>query len=239
MTLFFDVLLSLSALIILEIILGIDNLVFLSILTEQLPKNTRHRARQWGLSFALVTRLLLLAAALWLTHLTTPLIQISDLSFSVRDFFLLCGGGFLITKATQEIHNEMSVYKKTRKYHLHKKFYPVVFQIAIMDLIFSLDSVLTAVGLTSNFFIMATAITIAIGVMLYASKPVSHFITQYPTIKMLALAFLILIGMVLVADGLSFYIPRGYVYFAMGFSLGVEALNLIKRAKPRNVKKKD
>jgi predicted tellurium resistance membrane protein TerC len=230
-----DILVSLLALIILEIVLGIDNLVFLSILTEKLPKEQRRSARRWGLMFAWVTRLLLLASAVWLAKLTHPFVSFSDFSFSVRDVFLFLGGAFLIAKATQEIHHEVGeseteVLKTNIK---NITFRSVVTQVAVMDIIFSLDSVLTAIGLTTRFWVMAAAISCAIFVMIYASEPVSQFIDKHPTIKMLALSFLILIGMVLVADSFSFHIPRAYIYFAMGFSLGVEALNHIKRSKSR------
>ncbi|KTD21051.1 TerC family protein [Legionella londiniensis] len=228
-----EIFLSLLALIILEIILGVDNLVFLSILTEKLPKEQRKKARQWGLTFAWMTRLLLLASAVWIVKLKTPFIILGEFSFSVRDLFLLLGGGFLIAKATQEIHIEVgNVEEELRELGaVSTSFRSVVIQIAIMDIIFSLDSVLTAIGLTTRFWVMAFAITCAILVMIYASEPVSHFIEKHPTVKMLALSFLILIGMVLVADSFAFHVPRGYVYFAMGFSLGVESLNLLKQAR--------
>lgn len=228
-----DIFLSLSALIILEIILGIDNLVFLAILTEKLPKTQRQKARRWGLCFAWLTRLFLLATAVQLAKLTTPFLTVGDYSFSVRDLFLFLGGAFLIAKATQEIHSEVDtitphqIKKRTGAITFHK----VVIQVALMDIIFSLDSVLTAVGLTSRFWVMALAITCAIVVMIYASDPLSSFIEKYPTLKMLALSFLILIGTVLVADSFAFHIPRGYIYFAMSFSLAVETLNLVKRVR--------
>ena len=226
---------SLLALIILEIILGIDNLVFLSILTERLPKTDRKRARRWGLAFAWLTRLALLASAVWLVKLTQPFLTLYAFSLSIRDVFLLIGGAFLIMKATQEIHREMEGFDEPKispkTDTASMKFKRVVIQVAIMDIIFSLDSVLTAIGLTNQFWIMALAISIAIVVMIWASEPVSMFIEKHPTIKMLALSFLILIGTVLVADGLAFHVPRAYIYFAMGFSLGVESLNLIRQKK--------
>lgn len=233
-----DITLSLMALVVLEIILGVDNLVFLSILTEKLPRAQRKKARRWGLTFAWVTRLILLASAVWLVKLTKPLMTFGELDFSIRDLFLLLGGGFLIAKATQEIHLEVTdeIDDLMDSPNGVVSFRSVVIQVALMDIIFSLDSVLTAVGLTHIYWVMALAITIAILVMIFASESVSHFIEKHPTIKMLALSFLILIGMVLVADAFSFHVPRGYIYFAMGFSLGVEALNLFKRA--RNKKKK-
>jgi predicted tellurium resistance membrane protein TerC len=234
---------SLFALIILEIVLGIDNLVFLAILTERLPRESRKRARRWGLTFAWMTRLLLLASAVWLVRLTAPLITFADFSFSGRDLFLMLGGAFLIAKATQEIHHEVEpdvIEEKINKFSVPVAgFYGVVLQIGIMDIIFSLDSVLTAVGLTPYFWVMATAITIAIIIMIWASEPVSAFIEKHPTIKMLALSFLILIGMLLVADGFSYHMPRGYIYFAMGFSLGVEGLNLLKRKRRKQKKLKN
>lgn len=228
---FLNISLSILTLTVLEIILGIDNLVFLSILTEKLPVKERKRARYWGLSFAWVTRLMLLASAVWIVHLTEPLLVISDFSFSIRDMFLFAGGAFLIMKATQEIHFELEEqdnFLKEKRSSV-KTFRAVVLQVALMDVIFSLDSVLTAIGLTTNFLVMGIAITIAILIMIYASNPVGQFIEKHPTVRMLALSFLILIGTMLIADGFSFHVPRGYLYFSMGFSLAVEALNLIRR----------
>lgn len=229
-----DIFISLLALIILEIVLGIDNLVLLSILTEKLPREKRKRARRWGLTFAWMTRLILLACAVYLAQLTKPLFTISTLSFSARDIFLFMGGAFLIWKATDEIHQDVTGEEIETAADVHPKsaasFRGVVIQVALMDIIFSFDSVLTAIGLTNHYFVMALAITCAIIVMIFASEWVSRFISNYPTVKMLALSFLILIGMVLVADSFSFHVPRAYVYFAMGFSLSVEFLNIIKRS---------
>lgn len=235
-----DVFLSLIALVVLEIILGIDNLVFLSILTEKLPRAQRKKARRWGLSFAWVTRLILLVSAIWLVKLTKPLLHVAGFTFSMRDIFLFAGGAFLIAKATQEIHGEVGD-QDTQQREFGKPmstFKGVVTQVAMMDIIFSLDSILTAIGLTQRFWVMALAITCAILVMIYASDPVSRFIEKNPSIKMLALSFLILIGTVLIADGFSFHVPRGYVYFAMGFSLGVESLNLFKTSRRKKRKAK-
>lgn len=230
---FLDITISLLVLIILEIVLGIDNLVFLAILTEKLPKELRKSARHWGLTFAWVTRLLLLASAVWLSKLTNPLFSMGEFTFSIRDLFLFTGGAFLIAKATQEIHHEVAKAEINPISPRRASFKAVVFQVAVMDIIFSLDSVLTAIGLTTRFWVMAVAITIAILIMIYASESVSRFITKHPTIKMLAISFLILIGMVLVADSFSFHVPRGYIYFAMGFSLSVEMLNLLKSDRKR------
>lgn len=235
---FIDITVSLIILIILEIVLGIDNLVILSILSEKLPPEQRKKARRWGLTFSWISRLILLALAVDLIQLTQPLLTIHHITFSARDFFLMLGGIFLIWKATEEIHQDVmseTTLPVNKKMHSYKaNFVKVIMQIAIMDIIFSLDSVLTAVGLTTLFWVMALAITCAILIMIFASEAVSLFIKEHPTIKMLALSYLILIGMVLIADGFSFHIPRGYVYFAMGFSLAVEALNLIKKSRVRN-----
>lgn len=229
-----DISLSLVTLTILEIVLGIDNLVFLAIISQKLPPHLQRKARQIGLTLAWVTRLMLLASAVWITKLTNPLFQIMGNQFSGRDLFLIAGGVFLLTKATQEIHLELdpdatekTITAKTARFSF------VIAQIAILDIIFSLDSVLTAIGLTQRFWLMAVAITIAILTMLLASEPLSRFVERHPSIKMLALSFLILIGMVLIADGFEFHIPRGYIYFAMGFSLFIESLNMIQRKRRR------
>ncbi len=231
---------GLCALVLLEIILGIDNVVFLGILAHRLPKEDRKRVTRWGLMLAWVSRLLMLASALWLVRFSKPFCTIGTLAFSVRDIFFMMGGAFLIAKATQEIHTEVAKDQgeegepqsgESAKNNI--VFWKVVFQIALMDIIFSFDSVLTAIGLTSQYWVMSVAMTIAILVMLFASRIVNEVIARYPTLKMLALSFLILIGMVLVADGLSLHIPRGYVYFAMSFSLSVESLNLFKRTRRR------
>lgn len=226
-----EVILSILALIILEIVLGIDNLVFLSLLVDKLPEKQRKKARQWGLTFAWISRLILLASAQWLVKATTPLLTVGSFSFSLRDLFLFAGGVFLIAKATEEIHIEMQLVQKKKTVTSSKKkatFQKIVFQVASMDVVFSIDSVLTAIGLTQHFMIMAVAITCAILVMVFAAESVGRFIETYPTIKMLALSFLVLIGTLLVADSCSFHVPRGYLYFSMGFALLVELLNIYK-----------
>jgi predicted tellurium resistance membrane protein TerC len=229
----FEIAVTLITLTILEIILGIDNLVFLAILSQRLPERLQKKARQIGLSLAWISRLALLGSAIWLTKLTTPLFTIFGLALSGRDLFLLCGGLFLLTKSTQEIHSELEPEKEglgtTKK--VRAGFLMVLTQIVVLDMVFSLDSVLTAIGLTQNFVLMAIAISIAIIIMIFASEPLSRFIHRHPTIKMLALSFLILIGTFLVADGLGYHIPRGYLYFAMAFSLMVESLNMWRRKK--------
>lgn len=231
---FLDIALSFLTLTILEVILGIDNLVFLAIVTQRLPKAQQPKARRLGLTLAWVTRLMLLASAIWLTRLTQPLFSLFAYTFSWRDVFLIAGGLFLLAKSTQEIHAELEPDKPEKSLKVQAvKMHWVVIQIALLDIIFSLDSVLTAIGLTRRFWLMASAITIAIVAMLCASEPLSRFVERHPTIKMLALSFLILIGTVLIADGFEFHIPRGYIYFAMGFSLFVESLNILVRKRRR------
>ena len=230
-----DLLLGLLVLIVIEVILSIDNLIFLSVLTARLPPGAREKARFWGLLLALFGRLLLLGLAMGVSHLTTPWFWWGDWSISSRDVFLLLGGGFLIVKATQEIHREVEP-EPCEEAATNRKpvsFAATVLQVVAMDGVFSLDSILTAVGLTSSYGVMAIAISVAMMVMLYASGPVSHFIMTHPTIKLLAFSFLLMIGVVLIADGLAFHIPRGYLYFAMGFSFAVEGLQLIKKANRR------
>lgn len=230
-----DILMSLVTLTILEVVLGIDNLVFLAIISQRLPRHQQKRARQFGLTLAWVTRLLLLASALWLTKLTAPLISVSSLNLSGRDLFLILGGLFLLAKSTQEIHAELEpIHEEKTIKTKFASFTMVVAQIAVLDIIFSLDSVLTAIGLTDRFWLMAVAITIAIVTMVFASEPLSRFVEKHPTIKMLALSFLIMIGMVLIADGFAFHVPRGYIYFAMAFSLFVEMLNMFARKRRRS-----
>lgn len=240
MTEFLDITLSLITLTILEVVLGIDNLVFLAIISQKLPKHQQERARKIGLTLAWVTRLILLASAVWITKLTTPIISFSQWEFSGRDIFLIAGGIFLLIKATQEIHHELepedSGLKNSLTSNKKSKFSVVVTQIAILDIIFSLDSVLTAIGLTQRFWLMAVAITIAIIAMVFASEPLSRMIERHPTLKMLALSFLILIGTVLIADGFAVHIPRGYIYFAMGFSMLIEFLNMAKRKRQKKIK---
>ncbi len=223
-----DMLLALGTLTILEVILGIDNLVFLSILTHKLPKDQQSKARKIGLSVAWMTRLLFLASALWLSKLVTPLFTIFSLEVTARDLFLFCGGLFLLWKATEEIHQqlEMPVKQVVNAQIKYQVFWWVILQIAILDIVFSLDSVLTAIGLSDQFWVMAIAISIAILAMIFVSEPLSAFIERHPSVRMLALSFLILIAMVLIADAFHSHIPRGYIYFAMGFSLSVECLNL-------------
>jgi predicted tellurium resistance membrane protein TerC len=218
---------SLISLTALEIVLGVDNIVVLSILTQRLPPAEAKRARAVGLALALALRLLLLSAISWITRLTYPVFTAVGQDFSWRDAILIGGGLFLMVKATQEIHAEIEGGDDAADAPKTKaKFGAVITQIAIMDLVFSLDSIITAVGLAREIEIMATAIIIAIGVMYVAAGPVSGFIKRHPTTKMLGLCFLILIGVALVADGFGMHLPRGYIYFAMAFAALVEAFNV-------------
>jgi predicted tellurium resistance membrane protein TerC len=226
---YLDIGISFITLTILEIVLGIDNLVFLAIISQKLPRGQQKRARQIGLTLAWLTRLMLLTSAIGLVKFTTPLFTVFNYGFSVRDLFLLAGGLFLLAKATQEIHHELDPLPSQDRFSQKiPTFTVVVTQIAVLDIIFSLDSVLTAIGLTQRLWLMAAAITIAIILMLFASEPLSRFIERHPSIKMLGLSFLILIGMVLIADSFQTHIPRGYIYFAMGFSLFVEMMNVYR-----------
>ncbi|SHO53029.1 TerC family protein [Desulfopila aestuarii] len=223
---------SLVTLTVLEIVLGIDNIVFITLLVGKLPENKRGLARQFGLLAAMVTRVLLLLSIAWLARLETPLFAILDNQVSARDLVLLGGGLFLIYKAVVEIHGSLEG-GDTREAPQHfASLLPVIIaQIAVIDIVFSLDSVITAVGLADHVPVMVAAIVIAIGVMMLAAAPIGKFVEQHPTIKVLALAFLVLVGIALVAEGTGHEMPKGYLYFAMAFSFAVEMLNLRLRAK--------
>jgi predicted tellurium resistance membrane protein TerC len=210
----------------LEIVLGIDNIVFISIITGELPPHQRGRARVVGLALAMIMRIALLASVSWIVKLTNPLVEVAGRDLSGRDLIMLGGGLFLIYKATREIHDKLEGEEDDRGRRAPSSFAAVITQIALLDGIFSLDSVITAVGMTDNFGIMVAAVVTAVSIMLVASGPISEFVQTHPTIKMLALNFLLLIGMTLVAEGWHFHIPKGYLYFAMGFSIFVEVLNL-------------
>ena len=217
---------SLITLMALEIVLGIDNLVFISILAGRLPAHQQSKARKVGLAMALITRLMLLATLAWIVTLTEPFIHIGGFGLSWRDVILIIGGLFLLYKATHEIHTEVEGDAEDKgPGRTGTTFLAVVSQIAIIDIIFSLDSVITAVGMADQLWVMVVAVVAAVIVMLVAADPLSNFIAAHPTVKMLALSFLLLIGVMLIAEGLHFHIPKGYVYFALGFSVMVEALN--------------
>jgi predicted tellurium resistance membrane protein TerC len=214
-----------------EIVLGIDNIIFLAILVGRLPKAQQKRARFIGLSLAMVTRILLLLSLTWLMKLTAPLFAILGNEISGRDIVLIVGGLFLLFKSTMEIHTSLEGAEHEKKAGGSASFISVVSQIAVIDIIFSLDSVITAVGLAQHVEVMVAAIIIAVIVMMLSAGAISDFIDRHPTIKMLALSFLILIGVALIADGFELHIPKGYIYFAMAFSVMVEMLNLKMRKK--------
>ena len=219
---------ALVTLTVLEIVLGIDNVVFISILVSRCDPVRAKHARQIGLSLALVFRIIMLFGLTWLMKLTQPLFSIYGLGFSWRDFILIGGGMFLIAKATHEIHGEVEARDhQAEATVVSQSFTLVVIQLIVVDLIFSLDSIITAIGMAKDIEIMIAAVVIAMIVMYLASGPVSAFIAKHPTTKMLALAFLLLIGMALVADGFEVHVPRGYIYFAMAFAAAVEAFNVI------------
>lgn len=228
---------SLLTLTALEIVLGIDNLIFISILSNNLPAHQQKSARRTGLALAVITRLLLLATIAWLAGVTQPLFSVADYPVSLRDIILIGGGLFLLAKGTTEIHATVEGVEEEMRAPRAVGFATVIVQIMILDIVFSLDSVITAVGMAQHLSVMATAIIIAVIIMLFAAEPLSRFIHEHLSIKMLALSFLILVGVALVADGMGFHIPKGYLYFAIAFSVAVEALNLTatkrRRAKMR------
>jgi predicted tellurium resistance membrane protein TerC len=217
----------------LEIVLGIDNIIFITILANRLPEAQRERARRSGLMLAMGTRILLLLSLAWVMRLTEPLFEIIGYAVSGRDLILFFGGLFLIAKSTMEIHSALEGPEEHKVASAAKVgFLGVIIQIGVLDIIFSLDSVITAVGLAEHVEVMIVAIVAAVLVMMWAAGPVGAFVERHPTIKMLALSFLILIGVALVGEGAGFHIPKGYIYFAMAFSLGVEMLNIrVRRAR--------
>jgi len=219
-------LVALITLTVLEIVLGIDNIIFISILAGKLPANQQGRARSLGLVAAMVTRILLLFSLAWLTRLTAPLFGVFGHEFSGRDLILLLGGLFLLAKATFEIHDKLEGDEGHRQARVAVSFGAVIAQIMVLDIVFSLDSVITAIGMARQLWVMVTAVVLAVAVMLVAAGPISEFVNRHPTVKVLALSFLLLIGFSLVADGLGQHISKGYIYFAMGFSVFVEMLNL-------------
>jgi predicted tellurium resistance membrane protein TerC len=227
-------LLTLTAL---EIVLGVDNIIFISILVGRLPPEQRARARMIGLGLAMVMRIALLLSLAWMMRLTDPLFSVFRQGFSGRDLILLFGGLFLLAKSVIEIHNSLEG-EATDAHGVPRQaaFYGTLVQIAIIDIVFSLDSVITAVGMVDDIPIMVLAIVIAVAVMMFAAKPIGDFVDAHPTIKMLALAFLILIGVALIGEGFELHIPKGYIYFAMAFAVGVEMLNLRLRKKRQPIR---
>lgn len=234
-----NALVGLLTLTALEIVLGIDNIIFISILSSKLPKAEQARARRLGLGGAFLTRVLLLLSIAWIVRLTTPLFSIANIDFTGRSLILLVGGLFLIAKATFEIHGKLEGAEHEQTGGMARSLVAVVAQIMVIDIVFSLDSVITAVGMVSEVTIMIAANVVALGIMLVAATPISDFVDRHPTIKMLALAFLVLIGTNLVAEGLGQHIPKGYTYFAMFFSFFVEMLNLKLRAREQSVRLHD
>jgi predicted tellurium resistance membrane protein TerC len=228
---------ALVTLTVLEIVLGIDNIVFISVLVGRCSETQARRARQIGLSLAFIFRVILLAGLTWIMKLTEPVFELFDYDFSWRDIILIGGGLFLIAKGVHEIHNEVEArYEATVPAASPQVFFWVVMQLIAVDLVFSLDSIITAIGMVEQIEIMIAAIVIAMIVMYAASGPVTAFIRRHPTTKMLALAFLLLIGIALVADGFEVHIPRGYIYFAMAFAASVEAFNVLASRNRRRQK---
>ncbi|HVE90472.1 MAG TPA: TerC family protein [Burkholderiaceae bacterium] len=223
----------------LEIVLGVDNIIFISILVGRLPEAQRNRARLLGLGFAMVTRIGLLLSLAWVMTLTEPLFSIGK-DISGRDLILIGGGLFLLWKSVHEVHNSLEGEDDedlTAASAARASFASIIVQIGIIDIVFSLDSVITAVGMVDQVPIMVLAIVIAVGVMMFAAKPIGEFVDRHPTVKMLALSFLVLVGMALIAEGWGYPIPKGYIYFAMAFSVAVEMLNLRVRARRREAVK--
>jgi predicted tellurium resistance membrane protein TerC len=228
---------SLLTLTVLEVVLGIDNLIFLALVAARLPPAQQTRARQAGLLIALGTRLALLAMISWIMRLTAPVLAVAGHAFSWRDLILIGGGLFLLYKGTQEIHARIEGEGEHKAApEQHPSFGGTILQIGLLDIVFSLDSVITVVGMANQFPIMIAAVAIAMGVMLLASGPVSGFVNRHPTVKMLALSFLLLIGMTLIADGFGAHVPKGYIYAAIGFSILVEVLNQLAGRRRRRPK---
>jgi len=218
---------ALGTLVALEVVLGIDNIIFISILVGRLPVAQRDKARQLGLGLAMLSRLALLFSIVWVMGLVEPWFSVFGKGISGRDLILIVGGLFLLGKSTHEIHTSLEVIQPTDMADAKGgRFYPVLAQIALLDIVFSLDSVITAVGLVSHLSIMVIAVVLSVGVMLFAAKSIGAFVDNNPTIKMLALAFLLLIGFTLMAEGFGVHVPKGYIYFAMAFSVSVELLNI-------------
>lgn len=231
-----EALIALVTLTLLEIVLGIDNIIFISILAGKLPQEQQAKARQVGLALALITRVLLLLSLNWIARLTEPLFAVFGFEISGRALILLGGGLFLLAKSTYEIHEKLEGETGHASNKVAASFTSVITQIILLDIVFSLDSVITAVGMANQLWVMITAVVIAVVIMLVASGPISNYVDRHPTIKMLALSFLLLIGFSLIAEGLELHIPKGYIYFAMAFSVLVEMLNLRLRGKTEPVK---
>jgi predicted tellurium resistance membrane protein TerC len=226
---------ALVTLTVLEIVLGIDNIIFISILAGKLPPDKQKKARQIGLLLAMLTRIALLFSIAWVVRLTDPLFNLFGKAYSGRDLILIGGGLFLLAKATHEIHDKLEGEEGRVSAKVFPSFSAVIVQIMLLDIVFSLDSVITAVGMAKDLWVMVTAVIVAVAIMMFSSTTVSNFVNDHPTVKMLALSFLLLIGTTLIAEGYGVHIPKGYVYFAMGFSVFVEFLNLQLRRKSKPV----
>lgn len=223
---------SLATLTGLEIVLGIDNIIFIAILCGKLPVQQRAKTRVLGLGLAMITRILLLLSIVWIMSLTKPLFSVFSQTFSGRDLVLITGGLFLLAKSTSEIHGDIVGEENKINAKTHS-FFVTLIQIAILDIVFSLDSVITAVGMAEHLPVMILAVVVAVIIMMFASGVIAKFVDENPTIKILALSFLILVGVSLIGDGFKFHIPKGYIYFSMAFSLGVELINIKLRSKTR------
>ena len=233
---------ALLTLIVMEIVLGVDNLIFVSILSNKLPGEQRVSARRIGIGLALLLRLALLGSVAWIVHLTEPVFEIFEKAFSWRDMILIAGGLFLVWKATKEIHHNVDPEPKPDMFDNAKKnisFRAAVGQILVLDLVFSIDSIITAVGMTDHLPVMVIAVLVAVSVMMLAATPMANFIQAHPTVVMLALSFLVMIGMTLIAEGFGAHVPKGYVYTAMAFSAGVEMLNIFAKKKRTRKKKRE
>ena len=228
-----NVWIGLVTLVVLEIVLGVDNIIFISILSGKLPQEQQARARYVGLALAMIMRILLLLSLSWIASLTEPLFSVIGKDISGRDLILLVGGLFLIGKATHEIHGRLEGHEEGQNVRAAPSFVSVIIQIILLDIVFSLDSVITAIGMVDEVNIMIAAVVIAVLVMLFLAGPIGDFVNKHPTVKMLALAFLLLIGFNLTAEGLGQHIPKGYTYMAMAFSVFVEVLNLMADERSR------
>ena len=221
-----DAIIALITLTVLEIVLGVDNVIFISILAGKLPADQQDRARKVGLMAAMLMRIALLFSLAWIVRLTEPIVTILGRGISGRDMILLGGGLFLLAKATREIHEKLEGQEGEMTARVAPSFGAVIGQIMLLDIVFSLDSVITAVGMADQLTVMVLAVMIAVGIMMVSAASISRFVNEHPTVKVLALSFLLLIGMSLVGDGLGMHVPKGYIYFAMGFSVFVEMINL-------------
>jgi len=230
-----EIWIALVTLTFLEIVLGVDNVIFISILSGRLPAAEQPSARRLGLLGAMVTRIALLFSITWMMRLTAPLFAALGREISGRDLILIVGGLFLLAKSTHEIHDKLEGDEGSREVKGRVSFAGVIVQIMLLDIVFSLDSVITAVGMANHLAVMVAAVVLAVGVMMISAEPIARFVDRHPTVRMLALSFLLLIGLSLVADGLGEHIPKGYIYFAMGFSVFVEMINLRVRSRTEPV----